>query len=922
MQSTSFRLISLAVTILLLAGLALVVRLALLSNPTTLQSPTPLHSIAQHSTQRQIASPPSTRATTPQPSPQQSAAGSTPQPTAVTGTPVKSALATDKITPGAAEPTSGEKSGADENSQRVEAGGFSFQPLTNYTLEWQNGAVNMLGKPGATVGGDAFLLSGGPPAQFTSKATGSIAEIFNEYVNFYAQKDNFRIGIRQPITVDQTRGFMVDLTSADTTKHFAGRIVMVEPRPEQIFVMVGVAPAQQWQTATINRFETMLASVKFFALPPVLASAPQPTLASVTPTATQRPASTPARTATTTQHLLTPTAQPHQTAVAPKSPNRVAQWQTYSNANMINALAVYNNKIWAATQGGVVAWNTENSSLVKFTTLEGLAANDATSVVACPLPGLGIVFGTMQGLQIFDLKSGNWKLLNNSNSSMSFNDVAVLNCSVENSFLLIGYQQHGFDIFDARTGIWQYTNQKNGLQNDFVDAVAVVGNREAIWVSSGFGISRLPRQGDPTFFTNNNSALETNQITAMTADKSGTIWLGASDAVYKVSADNWTVYNQLSVLASRFPAGDITGLAAAGDGTLWIGSSKGEICHFDPVKVQCLDFFASADDSTQTMARGKLIALTLDTVENVYYATEGGGISRYNGKDWQLFTLPAEPLVGNQIQSLAQTKDGSIWAATEHGLQQLNPDTGATIQLFTQENSGIAVADTGVLYPDRTGGIWFGAQSASYFNGDNWSVYTAADGLANGLVQAIAVDSQQRVWFGTKSGLSVWNGSSFFTLNKATGLPSDDVTALLADGEQMWIGTNGGGLFRFEKNQLQLFNATKLGLPSNVITALAKAKDGALLVGTNRGLARVQDEVATLIAETADFSITVINATAEGSLWVGTADQGLWYFDGQAWSQPPTGGKPPAAYITTILVDPQRSVWIGGKSGGIIRYMP
>ena len=376
------------------------------------------------------------------------------------------------------------------------------------------------------------------------------------------------------------------------------------------------------------------------------------------------------------------------------------------------------------------------------------------------------------------------------------------------------------------------------------------------------------------------------------------------------------------MLASRFPAGDINGLATAGDGTLWIGSSNGEICHFDPIKVQCLDFFASADDGTKTMARGRLTHLTLDSAENVYYATDGGGFSRYDGKEWHTFTLPVEPLAGNQVHSIAQTKDGSIWVATESGIQQLNPDTGATIQLFTQENSGLLVTDTGVLYGDVTGGIWFGAQSASYFNGANWAVYTTADGLAGSPVQAIATDSQQRVWLGTKNGLSVWNGSSFFNLNKATGLPSEDVTALLADGDMMWIGTNGGGLFRFEKNQLQLFSANKLGLPSNSITALAKAKDNRLWVGTKRGLARVQDGVATVFTDMAGFTITALAGAPDGQFWVGTTDSGLFHFDGQTWGQPPHGGKPPAAQITAILVDRQGKVWIGGKDGGLIRYIP
>jgi len=602
----------------------------------------------------------------------------------------------------------------------------------------------------------------------------------------------------------------------------------------------------------------------------------------------------------------------------------VPGWQTYTNANRVHDLAFADNRVWTATGGGIVAWNTETGGFEKFTTLNGPTVNATTAVVTCGLPGLGMVFGSAQGLQIFDPAGTAWKVLNSSNSPMRFDDVASLTCSVEHGFLVVGYQQHGLDIFDARAGTWRYVNQTRGLQNDFVEHVAVVGNQGAIWVSSGFGISVLTG-GKTQFFDSSNSPLVTNAINAMAVDATGTVWLGGQGTVYRVSGDNWSdwgVYSQLSVLASRFPAGTIHGLAVAADGTLWIGASNGEICHFDPVEVQCRQFFASAGSDASGMAPGSLSRLALDPVGNVYYATDGGGISQYDGAVWRTFTLPDERLAGNRVYDLAQAADGSIWVAGDGGVQQINQDDAATLQLFTSENSGLAVTASGVLQPIGEGRIWFGALGANYFNGANWSVYTAADGLAGRLVQAMTVDNQQRVWLGTNNGISVWNGNSFFTLTRENGLPSADVTALLSDEAQVWIGTRDQGLLRFANNELQLLDADKLGLPSNTITTLAKETDGILWVGTNRGLARVEGGVATLITEIAGFAITAVGVAADGVLWVGTRDNGLLYFDGDAWTQPPRGGKPPSPHVTAILIDAQGDVWVGGANGGLVRYTP
>ena len=872
MPSTSFRLISTVVTILLLVGLVLVVRLTLLSNPMTVsniaQTSAPVTLSVDRPTASRLATPFTVA--------------------------VSSALETPDVEL--------------DNVQRIETGGFAFRPLPGYALELQNGSVNMLSPVDDTsdatpAAHEAFLLSGGGREQFATAAATDLEEIFEQYVNFYAEKDNFSIGAQRPITVDGAIGFTVDLTSRDRARSFAGRIAMAQPLPAHIFVMVGVAPTEQWQATTVNRFQAVLNAVQLFAPRGAITT-------TVTPTSTLSSNPTVTRVAN---------ALPRLTSTVPIS--RTPGWQTLSNANKINDLAFYTNTVWAATQGGMVAWNMQTNRSIKFTTLDGPAVNQTTAVVACPLPGLGIVFGSDQGLQIFDIQTGRWKGLNSSNSTMSFDDVAALVCSVDNGFLLVGYQQHGLDIFDARTGTWRYANQSRSVQKDAVERLAVVGNRDAIWIASSAGVTVLTEEGNKSF-DSTNSPLANDAVTALAVDADGTTWLGARGSLYKVSGDDWTVYSQLSVLASSFPVGDINGIAVAADGALWLGSSRGEVCHFDPVEAQCQAFFASGKSASDGMASGELTALTLDPLGNVYYATDGGGISRYDGVNWRTFRLPNQVVAGNRVHDLAEANDGSIWLATDGGIQQINPRDDTTMQLFTPENSGLAMAETGLLAPDPEGGLWFGAQDANYFNGANWSVYNAADGLAGNLVQALAIDSQQRIWFGTPTGLSVWNGNTFFNLNQENGLPSADVTALLPDGDTMWIGTNGGGLFRFAKNQLQLFSADQLTLPSDVITALAQANDGALLVGTNRGVARVQGGAATLITEIAGFAITAIGVTAGDELWVGTRNNGLLYFDGDRWTQPPDDVIPPSPQVTAILVDQVGSVWVGGISGGLVRYHP
>ncbi|MEZ4869863.1 MAG: two-component regulator propeller domain-containing protein [Caldilineaceae bacterium] len=841
------------------------------------------------------------------------------------------------------------------NLYRVDAGGFAFQPLMGYTYTTTADSAVFTPQPELATG-TVFVLRGGSLAQLmtdigitpsqateemtratpgemaapTAGQTSDLATIFTEFVTFYAQQDNFQSSNRHTTTIANVSGLAMDLTSRDRANGFVGRIAMVQPYADQVFVLIGVAAAAEWQATAAAAFDQLRMTITFFPLPVPLAAAAAlratatattAVTGTATPIATKSP--TPPRTPRSPVLLqATATHTPATALVATPDWQQAPTpgLQLYSNGNSVNDLLVQESTIWAATEGGVSRWSRSNNSFVKYSTLDGLAANRTTTVVNCPLRGFGVVFGTDAGLQIFDAQQGEWKVLNSSNSDMHFDDVATLTCSTEFGFLIVGYRQHGLDIFDAKREDWTLVDQRQGLPNNIVEAVTVVGDREQIWVSSGFGLTTLTASR-VLFYDRNNTPLDTNQIQVMVSDTNGAIWLGAGNKVYKIDDDLWTIYSQSYVLASPFPSGEIVGLAPRPDGTVWIASRTGEVCHLNPQTVNCDQFF-TPDDIGLT---GALTKLTLDDLGRVYLATAQVGVRMYDGTSWRAFAAPNEVLAGNQIYALAQDQQGFIWVATNGGLQQINPVDITQAQLFTPANSPFPVDAIKVLLPAATGGVWLGGEGAAYFDGHTWANYTANSGVASsGLVadsvQAIAIDTQARAWFGTHAGLSIWNGDSFFNLTRADRLPSENITALLVDGSTVWIGSDAG-LLRYEKGQFQLFTTSNLALPSEQITALALGPDGTLWIGTKEGLASWQDNQLTVVDVTQGEPITAIATTATGEIWVGTDQRGLHYFDGRNWVAPPAEIRPQARAISALLVDRQGTLWIGSTTGGLLRYM-
>ncbi len=867
MQSTSFRLISTVITLLLLLALVGVIGLAVRTTPAM--------------TLGQILG--ATPAT--------STARSRPATTSPGGRGIRTPTRVQEIALGPVA--------------QVAGGGFSFRPLPDYTVTFSDDSATLT--PGSTPapGQDAFFsLSGGPVTRFvtTSLPSLDLTAILEQYAATYAQAHPVQVGTPQALEVDGAPALAVDLVADEPDQGVVGRITLAQPEPDWLFVMVGMGHAGRWQAELRQQYDILLASVQFLPLQ----ATPTPTLGIVlAPTPTLPATATP-------QPPPTGPAPP----LVPATPD--IRWQIWSDGNVVNDLALAGNTLWAATEGGVVAWNRASASPVKFTTRDGLAVNYATTVVNCPLPNLGVVFGNDHGLQLFDLQQGRWKTLDSNTSAMRSDQVVGLHCDPENGILWVVYADQGIDVFDAAANAWSAIPLPAQAQEAGALRTAVaVNGAQRYWLLAERGVISVDGQ-TATLYNGENSPLDTDQVTAMAVDGSGSIWVTTASTLYRFDGESWISFGPEQLVVSGAPAGRLTDLAIAADGTMWLAWDQAEVCRFDPGTGRCLAFYRGESG----MANPPLTDLEAGAGGQVYYATAGDGVSWFDGERWHHWVSQAEPILGNQVRAMTQQADGTIWIATDLGVQSLSPDGSQTLQTFTRRDGTLPFDNVQVVQA-ADGGIWIGGQGvASFYDGIAWADYGVNDGLLDGQVRAIAVDASQRVWFGTSAGLSILTGEAFFNLTREDNLPSDQITALAAVGPVVWIGSQGGGLYRFQDNQLQVFNTANVQLPSDNITALALHQDGSLLIGTDRGLVRFHEGRFNPIPDVSDTTVTALASTPRGEIWVGTADRGAFYFDGATWAPFPRDGRLPAPQVSAILVDQNGVVWIGSHRGGLLRYTP
>jgi diguanylate cyclase (GGDEF)-like protein len=207
------------------------------------------------------------------------------------------------------------------------------------------------------------------------------------------------------------------------------------------------------------------------------------------------------------------------------------------------------------------------------------------------------------------------------------------------------------------------------------------------------------------------------------------------------------------------------------------------------------------------------------------------------------------------------------------------------------------------------------SRAITQYHQDHWHT---ADGLPQSTVESIAQTRDGYLWFGTQEGVARFDGVRFVVFDKSNtpSLRGNRILSLLADRRGgLWIGTEGGGMTRYDHGLFTTFGA-KEGLPSNSVLSLAQDEDGNVWIGTDSGLARFGSH-GLRVYSTADGlpagGVRALLARRAGGMWAAT-DGGLVSIEGDRPPEPiPAGVKGSLA----LWEDEDGTLWVGGN--GILR---
>jgi ligand-binding sensor domain-containing protein/signal transduction histidine kinase len=210
------------------------------------------------------------------------------------------------------------------------------------------------------------------------------------------------------------------------------------------------------------------------------------------------------------------------------------------------------------------------------------------------------------------------------------------------------------------------------------------------------------------------------------------------------------------------------------------------------------------------------------------------------------------------------------------------------------------------------------AQVAAPLDNFTMHVWTTANGLPQGSVQALAQTADRYLWVGTIGGLVRFDGSSFTTFNRhnTPAIRENSIFSLLVarDGS-LWIGTEGGGALHYRNGGFESFTERQ-GLTNGFVRSILEDVQGAIWLGTDNGVFRSEGGQFRRIDDTPSFpSITVhaIIQDRDGSLWIAGSRLVRWKNSvAEDW---PLGRESTQTAIKAMLEAPNGYLYLGGVNG-------
>ncbi|MFH7018434.1 two-component regulator propeller domain-containing protein [Flavobacterium sp. FlaQc-47] len=549
--------------------------------------------------------------------------------------------------------------------------------------------------------------------------------------------------------------------------------------------------------------------------------------------------------------------------------NDIANKHSISNNDILSIEEDNTGKIWVGTYNGLNCYDPVTNAFTRYLHTKTNHTISSNAIWSIKEIGDEMWFGTSQGLTIYNKKTHKFSSVFHSDSDKS--------TVPSNNIITILKSKKGGIWIGTTKGLCQLISRRNGklsFRNYPLNAVDLL-NVQAItedasgdlWVGTkNKGLLKFDKTSNAfVSFLSDYSYREINtDIRSLAIDKQGSLWIGAYDGIYILGKDK--SIQKINNSNNSNGIDKVKSIFMDRKGSVWIG------CYYKGVNIWDISNvnFSNYNQNSKKipMSFDVVSSIIADKNHNIYFGTEGGGITIYNTTTEAVNYINSKSgqTVKNDIKSMCLSGD-ILWIGTfSKGLSAYNTISKRIEDNRIAANLNTLVKESGVYSIKAEGNeiLWIGtfgkgliryntvAKTFEIIGNDT----AKTNYLTNNIVRTILVDQKNGVWAGTQNGLNFIPFKNFSSDKYAikhfffdsSSLSGDDILTLFQDSQKkIWVGTKAKGLHYFDGKK---FNKINLRAGNTVITSIhsiLEDDDQNLWISTNQGIIKYSTIQKTVV---------------------------------------------------------------------------
>lgn len=483
------------------------------------------------------------------------------------------------------------------------------------------------------------------------------------------------------------------------------------------------------------------------------------------------------------------------------------------------------------------------------------------------------------------------KILNRNGIEESLTALEII--FTNNNFYLFTKQSLFCYDTASKSFVWLLDlNLLNNFDNNFGEYLAFNDSLVVMRSKSGFiNIYNIRTGKEKLVYVNKKipeGQLNDRFIVQSVPDNNGGIWFGTINMGlihYNVFTDELEQYIHEPANSNSLPRNFILAILPDENGVVWVSCYGHGIVKMEPATVLFEKSIPEVEKRTNTQierdAMSENIRGFLEIKGGHWIATLNGlyaysnetrkfsNISYLCPVSYSTNNLGYKEFTTTYFGSLAEDRSGNKWIGTWFGeLVVYNSKLNKAFPFRRPEPMKERESD-GVfrnLFCDSKNRMWISTQGAGIAIVDcnsmnienitetkfeyNFHDEKDSTSLAAGMAFVVFEDADGNIWAGTENGLCKYNEEKknwkryVNILGNEKSIHNNNIRSLCLDKKGiLWIGTNGGGLNRYNKEQDNFSHFTvENGLADDQIFSLACDNYGMLWMGTNHGICRFNPE--------------------------------------------------------------------------------